>query len=208
MLAKNLRYLRKKRGWTQGDVAKRIGKSVPAVNKWEIEENNPSMKVLPTLANLFGVTIEDLMSTDLEKKDAGMLSNLENISTPAAYGIPVLGTICCGDGIECIEDYRGIFFVDNSIRADLCLDIKGNSMIDAGIKDGDKAFLLKNCSYINGRIYGVVIGDSQTAILRKIYWQDEKLILQPCNDFYEPIITTEEETRIIGECVGFYHPMT
>ncbi len=207
MLSNNIKYLRKKRGWTQGDVASRLGKTVSAVNKWEVKENNPSSSLLPEIASLFGVTLEDLMNTDLERKEAEMLENIENISAPAAHAIPILGTICCGNGIECNEDYRGLFFVDNSIRADLCLDVKGDSMKDAGFEEGDKAFLLKNCSYINGRIYGVVIGEAQTAVLRKVYWQDGRLILKPCNEAYQPFVTTEEETRIVGECVGLYHPL-
>jgi len=208
MFCKNVKYLRIKRDWTQGDLAHRIGlTSAAAVNKWEKGVNKPSYGTLQKLADVLNVNIEDLLNTDLERKEAEMLDNLDNITAPAAYGVPILGTICCGDGIECNEDYKGIFFVDNSIRADLCLDVIGDSMTGVGIEDGDKAFLIKNCSYINGRIYGVVIGDAQNAVLRKVYWQDDRLILKPCNEAYKPFVTTEEETRIIGECVGFYHPI-
>ena len=206
MFEKNLKYLRKKRKWTQADLAKRLGfKAQTTINKWESGENHPTFRTMPKIADLFGVSIEELMHTDLEQRDHDMLADIDNISVPAARGVPILGTICAGTGIDAIENYDGVFFVDNTIRADFCLSVKGDSMIGAGITNGDKAFIVKNCNYDNGKIYAVVVGDETTAILRKCYWQSGDLILQPCNKRVSPIVTSEAETRIIGECVGIYH---
>ena len=206
MFAKNVKYLRKKRKWTQADLAVKVGyKSSAAINKWEVENRIPHYKTIHLLSELFGVSEEELMHTDLEQRDRDMLADIDNISVPAARGVPILGTICAGTGIDAIENYDGVFFVDNTIRADFCLSVKGDSMIGAGITNGDKAFIVKNCNYDNGKIYAVVVGDETTAILRKCYWQSGDLILQPCNKRFSPIVTSEAETRIIGECVGIYH---
>lgn len=200
-----MKYLRHKRRWTQKDVADKLGyKSSAAINKWEVGENHPTFKMLPQIAELFGVSVEDLMHTDLEKRDTDMLADIENISVPAARGVPILGTICAGSGIDVIENYDGIFFVDNTIRADFCLSVKGDSMSPV-IEHGDKAFILKNCAYENGSIYAVVMKDETTAVLRKCYWQNGTLILEAFNKKYPPIVTDENETRIIGICAGVYH---
>ena len=205
MFANNIKYLRKKRNWTQTDLAKRLGYPTPAtVSVWELQKSTPPYKKLHEIADLFHVDITDLMTKDLEAEEQNMIDNIENISVPASYGIKILGTICAGDGIDCNENYDGIFFVDNSIRADFCLNVKGDSMTDAGITEGNKAFMIKNCSYENGKIYAVLLPEDNNAILRKVYWQDGHIILKPCNENYKPLITTEQETQILGECVGIY----
>lgn len=180
-------------------------KTPVTIAKWEKGDNKPSFSSLATIADMFNVSVEDLMHVDIEERERDMLQNITNISEPAAYAVPILGTICAGHGIGAREEYDGVFFVDNSIRADLCLNVKGDSMLDAGINDGDIAFLKKNCDFINGKIYAVVIGDDDIAVLRKVYWTDRQLILKPCNENYQPIITTEIETRVVGVCIGVYH---
>ena len=205
MFAKNIKFLRSKKNWTQSDLAEKLGyTSVDTISKWELDINKPRFSKVSQIAELFHVDISDLLNTDLQKQEAEQIKNINNISTPSVHALKILGTICAGDGMECEQQYDGVFFVDNSIRADYCLTVKGNSMKEAGIEDDDKAFLVSDCSYTNGHIYAVLLPDTNTAILRKVYWQDRQIILQPCNDDYKPIVTTEEETKIIGECIGVY----
>ena len=134
-------------------------------------------------------------------------SNITNLSRPAARPIPILGTICAGDGIDCIEEHDGYFFVDNSIKADYCLTIKGDSMIDAGIKNGDKAFIRKTHDYENGKIYAVVLKGENQATLKRFHQDGNTVVLSPCNPDYQTIITKSEDICIVGECVGTYHVM-
>lgn len=127
-----------------------------------------------------------------------------NLSTPAAYPVPILGTICAGDGRICEENFDGYFFIDHSVRADYCLHVEGDSMIDAEIYDGDIAFILADYDFQDGKIYAVIHGIDERASLKKIYREDNHLILMPCNTEYKPIIADPDDVCVIGECIGVY----
>ena len=128
-----------------------------------------------------------------------------NIMVPAGRQIPILGTICAGNGIHCEENFEGYFFVDRSIKADYCLRVKGDSMIDANIYDGDFAFIRKNFDFIDGEIYAVCYGVEESASLKKLYKVDNKMMLQPCNTDYAAAFVDIDDVVIVGECIGTYH---
>ena len=74
-------------------------------------------------------------------------------------------------------------------------------MIDVGINDGDLALIIKDKPIINGEIYSVLVyGD---ATLKKVYKNDDYLILQPCNSKYELIMVKEKDNPyIVGKLSG------
>ena len=88
----------------------------------------PRMDKVEMLANSFGIEKSDLIEEDSKVKNRNLPSNL---ITPAARPIPILGTICAGDGIVANEHFVGQFFIDSSVHADYALKVKGDSMIDA-----------------------------------------------------------------------------
>ena len=66
-LAKNIRYLRRKRNWSQEDLAEKLGKkSYTTIQKWESGVGAPTFKTLQDLARVFGVDIDSLANADLE----------------------------------------------------------------------------------------------------------------------------------------------
>ena len=204
--SKNLKYLRSKRNWRQVDLADRLGTiSAAAISRWEKGNNKAPFETISRVANIFGVSADDLMNTDLEEKEADDLRNLNNISVPAARPLPILGTICAGNGIDDEENFDGLFFIDNTIRADMCVYVKGDSMIDVNIFDGDIAMIKRNCEYMNGYIYAVRIREEREAVLKVVYWQDGKVILSPRNKAYSPMIMEEFEVTIIGMCAYICH---
>ena len=70
-LAQNIRYLRKKRGWGQDELAEKLGyKSYTTIQKWESGVSEPPLKVVHELATVFCVDINDLTNGDLENKKA------------------------------------------------------------------------------------------------------------------------------------------
>lgn len=171
----------------------------------------PSLDTFQKAANAMGLSIDELvrMTDDNQKislsKKSPNLNGFTNLIMPAAYPVPMLGAICASDGVWCEENYQGTFYVDKSIRADLCLEVKGDSMIDAGINNGDIVFIRKSSNYDNGKIYAVVINSDNEAVLKRVYWSDNKVILNPCNAEYEPIIAKADDITVVGECVGVYH---
>lgn len=201
----NIRFLRKQRNLTQEELAEMVGyKSFTTIQKWETGDSEPNMGVLRQLADIFHLSISELVETDLESK-ATSRPLPSNIITPAAYAVPILGTICAGSGIHCEENFQGHFYVDHTIKADYCLKVKGDSMIDAGIYDGDFAFIRKSFDYSDGDIYAVCWGAEESASLKKLYKMDDKVMLQPCNSDYAPTLVDTDDIYIVGECIGTYH---
>lgn len=67
-LAKNIRYLRKKQGWGQDQLAEKLGyKSYTTIQKWESGVSEPPLKVVHQLASVFSVDIDDLARINLEE---------------------------------------------------------------------------------------------------------------------------------------------
>lgn len=167
----------------------------------------PKQIALEKLSSALNVSISYLMGFDTDDTtDKGGSRPLpSNIMVPAGRQIPILGTICAGNGIHCEENFEGYFLVDRSIKADYCLRVKGDSMIDANIYDGDVAFLKKDFDFIDGEIYAVCYGAEESASLKKLYKVDNKMMLQPCNADYTAAFVDVDDVLIVGECIGTYH---
>lgn len=201
----NIRFLRKQRNLSQEELAEMVDyKSFTTIQKWETGDSEPNMGVLRQLADIFHISISELVETDIEKSALGRPLP-SNIMVPAGRQIPILGTICAGNGIHCEENFEGYFLVDRSIKADYCLRVKGDSMIDANIYDGDVAFLKKDFDFIDGEIYAVCYGAEESASLKKLYKVDNKMMLQPCNSDYAAEFVDTDDVVIVGECIGTYH---
>ena len=83
-LKKNLRYLRKKHGFSQPFIAELLHKkSYTTIQKWEEGNNEPSFKDVFVLAKMYGVNIDDFVKVDLQARDAGLLD--EDASAANAY---------------------------------------------------------------------------------------------------------------------------
>lgn len=166
----------------------------------------PKQIALEKLSSVLNVSISYLMGFDVSTSESSVNQSLpSNIMVPAGRQIPILGTICAGNGIHCEENFEGYFLVDRSIKADYCLRVKGDSMIDANIYDGDIAFLRKDFDFIDGEIYAVCYGAEESASLKKLYKADDKLMLQPCNSDYTSVFIDADDVVIVGECIGTYH---
>lgn len=195
IFAENLMDIMRRKGISQNQLARMLDITPAAVNKWVRGLSTPRNEKIDKVCQVLNVQRSDLL-TD---KDT-----IPNLSVPAAYPLPMLGRICAGDGVLADENFDGMFFVDNSIRADCCLRVEGDSMRDANINHGDIAFLRKSYDFLNGGIYAVVFGDDQNAVLKKVYRQGDGLLLMPCNQKYDPISVTD--CRIVGELIGVYSP--
>lgn len=198
-----IKQLRLDRELTQEDVGKIIGASKQTLHKYEtgIITNIPQDKI-EALANLFDVSPAFIMGWEQNNQgDKPKLMKLNKMNK-----IPILGQIVCGDPILSYENLDGYYTTDpDVIDADFILYADGDSMIDAGINDGDLVFFRQTPQVENGAIAAVLI-DGQTT-LKKFYKQKDSIILQPENPDYEPIIITGErlaQTKILGEMVGVY----
>lgn len=197
-----VRIRREELHMTQEELAVKLGyKSRTSINKIELDKRNMKQSQIVSLAKALETTPAYLMGWD-EQPD---LSTLQNVSVPAVHSVPILGEICCGDGIFCEENHEGYFFVDNSLKADFCVSVRGDSMTGAGIHDGDKAFLKKDFDFEDGKVYAVLKDGENLVYLRKVYKQDEKIVTMPCNNNYSPEFLKPYDVKILGRLVGVYH---
>lgn len=203
--ANNIRFLRRQRNISQEELAEMVGyKSFTTIQKWETGDSEPNMGVLRQLADIFHLSISELVETDLENKSSDRLLP-SNIILPSAHKLPIMGTICAGDGVVCEDDYQGTFIVDIDVKADYCLKVHGDSMIGANIYDGDIVFISKSYDFVQDQIYAIERLDYNEASLKRVTQDGDTLILNPCNPEYHAMVTDYEEVRIIGRCVGVLH---
>ncbi|MEX0607824.1 MAG: transcriptional repressor LexA [Balneolaceae bacterium] len=119
--------------------------------------------------------------------------------------IPIRGLIAAGYLQEAVEADLGSITMDSlfpNLDQLFALRVSGFSMKDVGIYDGDFV-LLMDTDVKNGDI-GAVLFDGETS-LKKIYWDDNGLRLEPANEEYDNITITPdvfEEVRIIGKYIG------
>lgn len=183
-------------GLTLREVADAVGVSEGTVSRWESGD----------IANMRRDKISKLAGVLRIDPSIIMGWAPSNILRPAARAVPILGTICAGDGIVAEQCYSGQFFIDSTIQADYCLKVQGDSMMGAEIYDGDYAFLKKATEFRSGQIYAVLLAGTNEATLKKVHQQGEStLILSPCNDGYDPIVTDTVDCLLVGELTGVYH---
>lgn len=136
-----------------------------------------------------------------------ILDDLFNFSTREMVNIPVVGTVAAGEPIlaeERVEDYfpfpAEVLHTDKEV---FMLRVKGESMINAGIKPGDKIMVEQQDTAENGEIVVALIEDSAT--VKRFYKEQDHYRLQPENDTMEPIIVSD--VQILGKVVGLIRMM-
>ncbi len=118
-------------------------------------------------------------------------------------GLPLVGQVAAGSPIlaeENIEDYLEIPDVIGGEDGDYILQIRGESMKNAGILEGDYVVVRPTDDADNGEIVVALIGEEAT--VKRIYREAEYIRLQPENDEMDPILTTE--ARVLGRVVGVF----
>lgn len=208
--------IKRKRGVEKMDINKEIGKRI----KQKRIENNLTLK---ELGEKVGVASSTILRYENGKINNIKLPVIESIAkalnvnpswlvlksdSPEIHKpkkneikrIPILGTIAAGLPILAEENIEDYFYIDSSVKADFALRIKGDSMINAGIQEGDIVFIRCQPTLENGEIGAVLIEDSAT--LKRFYRKKNTIILQAENTAYQPIILTNGDIRILGKLVA------
>jgi repressor LexA len=124
-----------------------------------------------------------------------------NLPAPYADAIPLAGTVAAGSPIEAVEDKDTLSFTHQFGPADelFALRVKGNSMIEDGICDGDYVICRKTDVADNGQLV-VAIVDDENATLKRFYKERNVIRLQPANGDFKPIYSAH--CRIEAIVVG------
>lgn len=125
--------------------------------------------------------------------------------------IPVIGQIAAGEPIPVPGDLEGSDAAETiELSADLVPDggrglfalrVKGHSMVDALINDGDIVLLRQQDTCENGETVAVWLKDQKETTLKKLYHEGDRIRLQPANLTMEPIYTSPENVEIQGKLV-------
>ncbi len=140
--------------------------------------------------------------------NAGVIEKADNLNrslrlpNSASTSVPILGTVTAGQPITAIESIDGyIGFEAHGCDPDelFALRIRGESMINAGILDGDIVIVKKDSYAENGDIVVAFI-DGEEATVKRFYKEKKHFRLQPENDTMEPIIL--DNVEILGKVIG------
>jgi repressor LexA len=129
----------------------------------------------------------------------------------AARGLPLVGEIAAGGPLlaeENVEDYMAVPEMLERGGADFLLRVKGDSMIDAGILDGDIVVVRRQQTAQNGDIVVALAGDDEAAdeaTVKRFFREDGRVRLQPENDALEPIY--ESHVQILGKVTGVFRAL-
>ncbi|MDO5293027.1 MAG: transcriptional repressor LexA [bacterium] len=117
--------------------------------------------------------------------------------------VPLVGTVTAGQPILAVENIEGYFPLpaeDIPNSEIFMLNVKGDSMINAGIFNGDQILVQKQQTADNGDKVVALIEDSAT--VKTFYKEKDHIRLQPENDTMEPIIV--KDCSIVGKVIGLY----
>lgn len=129
------------------------------------------------------------------------------ISNPEFVNLPVVGRVAAGQPILAEENIEGTFMIDRSLlsKKDECfgLKVKGDSMINAGILEGDLVIVSPQKEALNGDIIVALLRDEAT--LKRFMLHGNEVYLKPENENYSNIpINNYEDFSIIGKVIGVF----
>lgn len=148
----------------------------------------------------------------LELENQGLISREDNksrsIKLSGSAGVspkvdlPVIGDVAAGSPILADENISENVSLpaDLAGRGNFILKVRGNSMIDAGIYDGDKVIVRSQKTIKNGEIAVVLLNDEAT--IKRFYKEKDHFRLQPENKRMKPIIV--EDCQLCGKVIGLY----
>ena len=211
--AERLKSLRREKGWSQQRLADTLELSKSSVNMYERGEREPGFETMEAIADLFNVDMNYLYGrTDVKIADPIVLEPKKPTIPPGfepmpkMKKVPLIGAIACGEPITAIENREGEIDAPEDMNCDFALRCEGDSMIGAGIHDGDAVYIRIQPEVENGEIAAVRIGDEAT--LKRVYLHSDYIELRPENSAYESIIRRREEmndVHIEGKAVGYTH---
>ena len=151
---------------------------------------------------------EEQKGRTLKLLKGGVLENQQTLDKPLYNGkelvdVPVIGKITAGEPILAVENVTDTFpipidFVGNS--ESFMLTVRGESMIEAGILNGDYILVKKQNTANNGEIVVALIGEEAT--VKTFYKEKDHIRLQPENSTMDPIIVPTCE--ILGKVAGVF----
>ena len=126
-----------------------------------------------------------------------------NLTRRELVNVPIIGQVAAGVPILAVENIENYFPIPVEMLPNtetFMLNVKGESMVNVGIFDGDKILVQKQSTANNGEMVVALVDDSAT--VKTFYKEDGHIRLQPENDTMEPIIV--DHCEILGKVFGVF----
>lgn len=168
--------------------------------------HSPTHRIIKEALNITSFSYLNRMLDKLEKlklitrKNKGTRHNIELLHSP--YSLPLLGNIAAGNPIEAITQPEELILTQ-SILGDnrYLLKVKGDSMIEKNICDGDLVICERCQTVPNGTIVVALI-NNQEATLKRFYREKDKIHLKPANKTHNTQVYNQDEVTIQGKFIG------
>lgn len=182
---------------SQEELATRLGyKSRSTIAKIESGENDLTQSKIVAFAEALNTSIRALLDYD----GAADTSVPAGAHKPQFKKVPMLGYAAAGQPLEDLNQDTPYYDVENKYDVDFCITVRGDSMINANINDGDIVFIKSMPEVPNGRIACIEI-DNEKVCLKRFYKSDVSVMLVSENPKYPPIHFNEnncENLKILG----------
>jgi repressor LexA len=147
----------------------------------------------------------ELIGRERREPGSGMA---EVVEIDGVARLPLLGQIAAGGPLLAEQDVEEYLPMPAATKGDFLLRVKGESMIDAGILDGDLVIVQRAQTARDGEIVVALAGDDETvdeATVKTFYRESGRIRLQPENQTMEPIYA--EHVQILGRVVGVFREL-
>ena len=192
MIGKNIRYLRKRAGYSQEQVARKLEVTQGTVSQWENGLTEPDTRTLAQLAQMFSVPLDYFLSEEPHR-------DLDSIRI-TRQAVPIVGEIACGEPITAQQNIEGYADLPDGVHADFALRCKGDSM-EPTFMHGDLVLIRNSPDFQPGQI--AAIGIEGEALLKHVYRQGENILCVSENPAYAPQTFHADQVTIYGLAVGY-----
>ena len=212
-LGERIKELRKEKGYSLRKLAELAGSASHSyISAIERDEYEPSLKIIRDLASALEVPTAHLLDIyDMDKTEnynkfmleqsGGDFEVEKNVSV---VRVPIMGKISGGSPIlaeEYIEGYKEIPKSSVGKGDYFILKVTGDSMINAGIHEGDLVLIRQQPTCETGEICAVLVGEEGNGTLKRVYLNNDTILLQSDNPKYKPLVVDSEEVNIVGKAV-------
>lgn len=197
-----LKSRRLEKGLTMKEVADAVGVSEGTISRYESGDiANMKRSSIVALSRVLDIPPTRFITLDPVE---------ERVPNRQTRRIPLLGTIAAGAPILAENHIEDFIDINIDVKADFALKVKGDSMINANIFDGDIVFIRQQPDVENGEIAAVMLIDPDTsdgiATLKRVYKTDYGLQLVAENKAYAPIIVNADNgagAQILGKATYY-----
>jgi repressor LexA len=201
-MANNINYYMKKRGVSRTQLSNTLNVAYTTLTDWLNAKTYPRIDKIELLANYFGVEKSDLVEE--RNTTSNSYRNISNLERVSFMSIPLYDSISCGTGSFVDDDIiERVNIPSDSLNGDssdyFAQRAKGDSMIDAGIHDGD-LLVFQKTSFIENNQIGSFCIDDGIATCKKFKSGKSFIQLIPMNRNYDPIVIDLNDInfRVVG----------